>query len=115
MNHDQRIVAEATLIACRPKPGCSVNELYFFEVPSSTDWTFNQIQPAFQPTTYVDVSDFIDAKKSALLRYSTETYEFPDARSVEAMTTLAKYRGFQVGFENAEAFRLVFSRCRKNT
>jgi LmbE family N-acetylglucosaminyl deacetylase len=115
MNHDHRIVAEATLIACRPKPECSVNELYFFEVPSSTDWTFNQIQPAFQPITYVDVSDFIDAKKSALLRYSTETYEFPDARSVEAMTTLAKYRGFQVGFENAEAFRLVFSRCRKNT
>jgi LmbE family N-acetylglucosaminyl deacetylase len=115
MNHDHRIVAEATLIACRPKPGCSVNELYFYEVPSSTDWTFNQIQPAFQPTTYVDVSDFIEAKKSALLRYSTETYEFPDARSVEAMTTLTKYRGFQVGFENAEAFRLVFSRCRKNT
>jgi len=115
MNHDHRIVAEATLIACRPKPECSVNELYLYEVPSSTDWTFNQIQPAFQPTTYVDVSDFIEAKKLALSRYSTEIYEFPDARSVEAMTTLAKYRGFQVGVKSAEAFRLVFSRYRKNT
>jgi LmbE family N-acetylglucosaminyl deacetylase len=114
MNHDHRIVAEATLIASRPKPESTVNELYFYEVPSSTDWTFSQVQPAFQPTTYVDVSEFIQAKQTALARYTTETYEFPDARSIEAMTTLAKYRGFQVGFEYAEAFRLVFSRCRKS-
>ena len=114
MNHDHRIVAEATMIACRPKPESTVNELYFYEVPSSTDWTFSQVQPAFQPTTYVDVSEFIQAKQTALARYTTETYEFPDARSIEAMTTLAKYRGFQVGFEYAEAFRLVFSRCRKS-
>jgi LmbE family N-acetylglucosaminyl deacetylase len=114
MNHDHRIVAEATLIACRPKPECSVDELYFFEVPSSTDWTFYQVQPAFQPTTYIDVSDFIESKKLALLRYSTETYEFPDARSIEAMTTLSKYRGYQVGIHYAEAFRLVFSRSRKS-
>lgn len=114
MNHDHRIVAEATLIACRPKPECSVNELYFYEVPSSTDWTFSQVQPAFEPTTYVDISEFVEAKQHALAKYSTETYSFPDARSVEAMITLARYRGFQVGFENAEAFRLVFSRVRKN-
>jgi N-acetylglucosamine malate deacetylase 1 len=113
MNHDHQIVAEATMIACRPKPECSVNELYFFEVPSSTDWTFSQIQPAFQPTTYVDISDCVLTKQKALSAYTTETYKFPDARSIEAMTTLAKYRGFQVGFEYAEAFRLVFSRCRK--
>ena len=114
MNHDHRIVAEATMIACRPKPESTVDELYFYEVPSSTDWTFSQVQPAFQPTSYVDISEFIQAKQSALARYTTETYNFPDARSIEAMTTLAKYRGFQVGFEYAEAFRLVFSRCRKS-
>jgi LmbE family N-acetylglucosaminyl deacetylase len=114
MNHDHRIVAEATMIACRPKPSSSVDELYFYEVPSSTDWTFYQVQPAFQPTTYVDISEFIEDKKQALLKYSTETYEFPDARSVEATTTLAKYRGYQVGLACAEAFRLVFSRCRKS-
>ena len=49
-------------------------------------------------------------KEIALGRYNTETYEFPDARSVEAMKTLAKYRGYQVGLNNAEAFSLVFSR-----
>lgn len=110
INHDHRVVADAAMIACRPKPNSSVKELYFFEVPSSTDWTFSQIKPVFEPTTYVDISDYIETKKLALSRYHTETYEFPDARSIEATTTLAKYRGYQAGLEYAEAFRLVFCR-----
>jgi N-acetylglucosamine malate deacetylase 1 len=114
INHDHRVLADATMIACRPKPDSSVNQLYFFEVPSSTDWTFSQLTPVFQPTTYVDITDFIETKKQALGRYSTETYEFPDARSIEAMTTLAKYRGYQVGFDYAEAFRLVFDRVQRS-
>ena len=114
INHDHQIAAEATMIACRPKPECSVNELYFFEVPSSTDWTFSQIQPTFQPNCYVDISDYVSIKQLALSKYTTETYDYPDARSVEAMTTLSKYRGYQVGFKYAEAFQLVFSRYHKN-
>jgi LmbE family N-acetylglucosaminyl deacetylase len=114
INHDHRVLADAVMIASRPKPDSTVNQLYFFEVPSSTDWTFNQLTPAFQPTTYVDISDYIDSKKQALARYRTETYEFPDARSIEAMTTLAKYRGYQVGLLYAEAFRLVFDRVRRS-
>lgn len=114
INHDHRVLADATMIACRPKPDSSVNQLYFFEVPSSTDWTFSQLTPVFQPTTYVDITDFIETKKQALGRYSTETYEFPDARSIEATATLAKYRGYQVGFDYAEAFRLVFDRVQRS-
>ncbi len=114
INRDHQIAAEATIIACRPKPKCSVNELYFFEVPSSTDWSFSQIQPTFQPNHYVDIGDYISIKQLALSKYTTETYEYPDARSVEAMTTLSKYRGYQVGFKYAEAFQLVFSRYHKN-
>lgn len=114
INHDHRVLADAVMIASRPKPDSSVNQLYFFEVPSSTDWTFNQLTPAFQPTTYVDISNYIETKKLALSRYHTETYEFPDARSIEAMTTLAKYRGYQVGLPYAEAFRLVFDRIQRS-
>jgi LmbE family N-acetylglucosaminyl deacetylase len=116
INRDHQTLAQAVLIACRPKPSCSVDSLYFFEVPSSTDWSFNKLQPAFEPNTYVELSqDIVDLKAQALERYATETYKFPDARSVEAMTTLAKYRGYQVGCDYAEAFQLVFSRARKNT
>jgi len=115
INHDHRVLADATMIASRPKPDSTVNRLYFFEVPSSTDWTFNQLTPSFQPTTYVDITDYIETKKQALSRYQTETYEFPDARSIEAMTTLAKYRGYQVGLHYAEAFRLVFDRIQRSS
>lgn len=115
INKDHRTVAEATLIACRPKPDCSVRELYFYEVPSSTDWSFYKVQPVFQPNTYIEIADDImSIKQVALGAYDTETYQFPDARSVEAMTTLAKHRGYQVGYNYAEAFQLVFSRVRKS-
>jgi len=110
LNNDHRIVAEAALVACRPKPNSTVNELYFFEVPSSTDWTFSQVHPVFEPNTYINITDCIEDKKLALARYSTETYPFPDARGVEAMETLSKYRGYQVGYRNAEALKLVFKR-----
>ena len=111
VNRDHRIVAEAVMVACRPKPDSSVNALYFFEVPSSTDWSFNQIEPAFVPNTYVSLSkDIVKLKVGALSAYDTETYEFPDARSVEAMKTLLKYRGYQVGVDAAEAFKAVFQR-----
>lgn len=111
MNRDHRILAEAALVACRPKPTSTVRELYFFEVPSSTDWTFSQVQPVFEPNTYIEIADdVVKLKEGALSAYNTETYEFPDARSVEAMLTLLKYRGYQVGYKNAEALKLVFKR-----
>ena len=110
LNKDHRTIAEAALVACRPKPHGRVNKLYFFEVPSSTDWTFSQLQPTFEPNTFVNIENHIEQKRQALANYSTETYAFPDARSVEAMETLAKYRGFQVGYKYAEAFKLVFAR-----
>jgi hypothetical protein len=69
----------------------------------------------FQPNAYVEIADDImKIKEIVLAAYDTETYEFPDARSVEAMLTLAKYRGYQVGYRNAEAFQLVLKRVTKS-
>jgi LmbE family N-acetylglucosaminyl deacetylase len=110
IHRDHRLVAECCMVACRPKPTGVVNELYFCEMPASTDWSFGQIQPAFTPNVYIDVSDFMDSKKGALLLYSSEIYAFPDARSVGAVETLATYRGYQAGVHRAEAFQLVFFR-----
>jgi len=115
LNRDHRYLAEAALVACRPRPNSSVDKLFYFEVPSSSDWSFNQIEPAFKPNHYEEIClNDLFLKEQALKRYTTETYEFPDARSVEAAVTLAKYRGYQVGVNYAEAFQLVFSRSRKN-
>jgi len=40
--------------------------------------------------------------------YTTETYDYPDARSIESMESLAMYRGKQVGMHRAEAFKQIF-------
>lgn len=114
INADHRLVAEACMVVARPKPESFVEELYFFEVPSSTDWAFNQLGKTFEPNVYENISDYWYKKQQVLELYETETYEFPDARSVEATETLAKYRGYQCGVRYAEAFRLVFSLDRKS-
>jgi LmbE family N-acetylglucosaminyl deacetylase len=106
LHTDHKILAETVLVACRSKPESTVKELYFFELPQ-----FAQSQ-GFAPTVYKDITDYIDIKKQALARYTTETYEFPDARSIEAVETLAKYRGYAVGSQYAEAFQLVFAHDR---
>lgn len=105
---DHRLVSECVLVATRPKPGSSVKELYMSELPSSTDWGFGQVGEIFIPNTYIDVSDFTDVKNSALELYETETYDYPDARSVESMNVLSKYRGKQAGVPAAEAFKQIF-------
>jgi LmbE family N-acetylglucosaminyl deacetylase len=110
IHRDHRTTAEAVMAACRPKPTSAVKELYFCEIPASTEWTFGQIDPVFIPNTYVDVTDYIELKKHVIGLYGTEIYEWPDARSVESVEVLAKYRGRQIGARYAEAFRLVFSR-----
>lgn len=107
---DHRIVAEACLVACRPKPGSSVDALYMCETAASTDWSFGQIEPVFVPNVFVDITACIDVKKRVIQLYSTEIYEFPDARSLGSIEAMALCRGKQVGVFNAEAFKLVFKR-----
>ena len=108
LHKDHRIVAEAAMVACRPKVGSTVKKLYMCEIPSSTDWTFGEIDPIFTPNTYLDVSSTIHKKIQVMSFYSTELYAYPDARSVESMECLAMYRGKQVGVHRAEAFKLIF-------
>jgi LmbE family N-acetylglucosaminyl deacetylase len=114
LNKDHRTLAEAVLIACRPKPESPVNKLYTFEIPASTEWSFGSRYSEFKPNTFIDATDYIDLKKAVLELYSSEIYQFPDARSIEGMLSMAKSRGKQAGFFAAEAFQLIFSRCRKS-
>lgn len=108
IHKDHRLVAECALVACRPKPESSVKKLITCEMPSSTDWSFGQFGGVFEPNTYVDVSMEIYKKQQVMSLYQTETYAYPDARSLESMESLAMYRGKQVGVHRAEAFKLIF-------
>ena len=109
IHQDHRIVAEATMIACRPFPGSPVKSLRMFETVSSTDWGFNKFGQ-FKPDHYVDITTVIDKKLDGAARYiGQEIREHPDCRSIQAINNLAAYRGQQVGLQYAEAFETVFS------
>jgi N-acetylglucosamine malate deacetylase 1 len=106
VNIDHRIMQDAVIAACRPQPGHSVEELLFFEVPSSTEWRPPDSGLSFNPTWFVDITDTLATKLAALDVYREEMRLFPHARSVEGVQALARWRGVTVGVEAAEAFVL---------
>lgn len=109
---DHRIVAEACMVAVRPKPNSPTNALFCVEVVPSTTWGFQQFG-TFTPNVYEDVSDFLLIKQEVIDKYATECYQYPDARSAQHVIDKARVRGAESGFKYAEAFQLVFSRGHK--
>ncbi|MCI5116476.1 MAG: PIG-L family deacetylase [Candidatus Electrothrix sp. LOE1_4_5] len=107
LNIDHRRVHEAVITACRPQPGThTVKQLLFFEVPSSTEWQMAYSTPSFQPNWFENVSDTLALKLEALEAYRSEMRAWPHARSIDAVSYLAKWRGACIGTEAAEAFAL---------
>lgn len=107
LNIDHVITARAVITAARPLAGCPVKEIYAFEVPSATEWAFNQFKPEFRPNTFIDVSQTLEVKIKAMLLYKGEVRSFPHPRSTEALRAIAGKWGSVAGVQAAEAFELV--------
>jgi len=106
VNIDHRVVHDAVIAACRPVPGHPVRELFFFEVPSSTEWRPPGSAASFHPNCYFDIGATLHKKREALQAYASELREFPHPRSLEGVEALARWRGATVGVAAAEAFVL---------
>jgi LmbE family N-acetylglucosaminyl deacetylase len=109
LNMDHSLAFRSVLIATRPVAGGHVKQVLSFEVPSSTEWAFQSLSPAFSPNTFVEIGGTIDKKISALEAYETEVRPFPHPRSPEALRAIARRWGSVVGVEYAEAFQLIRS------
>ena len=107
LNIDHKITFQAVLTATRPLPNCSVKELYTFETPSATEWSFHQNHPVFKPNVFIDVSQSIEKKLQAMEFYETEIRSFPHPRSLEALKAICRRWGTVVSREYVEAFELV--------
>jgi LmbE family N-acetylglucosaminyl deacetylase len=97
------------MTATRPVSGCPVDEIYAFEVASSTEWAFQRFEPAFRPNVFVDIGAFLDKKVQGMAIYESESRPFPHPRSAEALRVQARRWGAAVGLAHAEAFDLVRS------
>ena len=108
LNIDHRYVAEIAQIISRPMENSSVNQLFFYEVRSSSEWRF--ASENFKPNVYFDIDKYSGKKIDALGCYSQELRDFPHPRSIKAINALSVIRGSEAGFNNAEAFVLGFLR-----
>ena len=107
LNIDHKVVSRSVLTATRPMPGCAIKEVYQFEVPSSTEWAFQQCGDSFRPNTFVDIGQTLELKVKALACYESEVRPFPHPRSAEATRAIAQRWGTVAGCGAAEAFQLV--------
>jgi len=104
VNIDHRLIYQATLTATRPNSQRNVEEVYSFEVPSSTEWSF---PTSFQPNVFIDISKELKVKLKAMNMYKKEVKPFPHPRSLKTLEHIAKRWGSVSGFSAAEAFYLV--------
>jgi len=107
LNMDHEIAFRATLTATRPKQKSKVYELYTYEVPSSTEYSFQKIRPVFEPNYFQDITKTVSKKLRAMKIYKSEIECNPHPRSIDALENLAKQRGSIVGVKAAEAFQLI--------
>lgn len=106
-NQDHRAVYEAARVALRPAARPNVNEVYLYEVPSSTEQSPQTIKDVFMPNTYEEIGDYLEIKLKGFKAYETESRVFPHPRSLEAIKNLAMRRGIESNLNYAEAFMAI--------
>ncbi len=105
---DHKVVFDSAMVALRPvQDRLYVKKVLCYETVSETHWSAPQIEPAFEPQTWIDISGHLDAKLDAMRTYVSQVRPAPDARSLEAITALAQWRGSVMGLRAAETFVVV--------
>lgn len=106
MHRDHREIFHSFSVAYRPNSevGKSIRGIYSYEVMSETHWSSPYLEPGFIPNAWSDISGHLEKKVAALECFKSQMRAFPDARSIEGVEALAKWRGALAGFHAAEAF-----------
>lgn len=107
MQLDHKMIVDAAMVALRPKYKHVVKRIYAYETLSETGWDIPNTVNEFIPNVYEDITDTLPLKLQAMELFKSQLGTFPDARSVEALVSLAKFRGAMVNCSAAEAFSLV--------
>lgn len=107
MHTDHRIVNEAAMVALRPVSCPKLRAIYAYETLSETEWNIPNVENAFIPTVYSDISETIELKLGAMKCYGSQLCEYPHPRSLKAMKALAMYRGSTICTPYAEAFMCI--------
>jgi len=109
LHKDHREIFHSLSITWRSssKMGREIKAIYCYEVQSETHWNFPYVESGFLPNHWVDITDYLDQKIEALQFYKSQVRKQPDARSIEAVRSLAVWRGSLQGMHAAESFVTV--------
>lgn len=110
MHTDHREIYQAAAVAWRPylPLGRSIRDVYCYEVQSETHLNVPYVEPGFLPNVHWDISGLpLRRKLEAFACFKSQIQTSPMPRSLEAIESLARWRGSQIGVEAAEAFVLV--------
>jgi LmbE family N-acetylglucosaminyl deacetylase len=111
LNIDHRRVAEATLIAARPKCYPNIHKILSYEIPVISDWSFGQLGGVVAPDVYEDVSESHMGAKVATINEYGKLGLFKSGRHEHRGSRIyAELRGSQIGLKLAEAFELIWER-----
>jgi len=110
LNNDHGQVSLACQAAARLPmrvPGLPpIQDLYFMEMLSATDWSLTPQPNSFHPDTFAHIGeDGLTRKIEALRAYRGVLRSFPHSRSEEVVRALAACRGAQGQFHYGEAFQ----------
>lgn len=109
--HTSMACQEAVRLFQRQPSVKRVEELWYMEVPSCSEWAVNSAMNLFKPNCYVEVGHTrVMAKVHALAMYRGVMRPYPHPRSEEYITGLAAVRGSQWGTDYAEAFEVALRR-----
>lgn len=107
IHFDHQVAFTAGMVFARPRSTLAPARIYAYETLSETNWYAPGITPAFTPNMFVDIVDQLDRKLAAFASFRSQVKHFPDERSIEALTALARMRGATVFRGAAEAFQVV--------
>ena len=107
-HEDHRQVFNACMVALRPTARRKyVRRILCYETISETHWSAPYIEPCFQSQLWIDISEHLPTKLKAAQTYRSQLQPGPNARSLEALTALAKWRGSTAGMSAAECFVVI--------
>jgi len=103
---DHQVIHDASLVASRPHPDSTIRSLFAYETLSETHW--GRSNRSFIPNYFEEISlDNLESKINALKCFASQIKLSPHARSIEAIRSLAIFRGHCNGLAASEGFKVI--------
>lgn len=107
---DHQITFRFAISCCKNFRVSFIRKILMYECLSETEFAPSLREYIFMPNVLIDISEYFQLKLEILKVYASEVMAPPFPRSVETVTSLARYRGSRIGKKYAEAFYLLFEK-----